>query len=80
MISLKISCPFEKQKKQHAIVASLNFQFTKREAAALFPFEITVLFQRTNVAGGMASDSSRSVKTELPCRYTMIIIYEVPTK
>ena len=78
MISLKISCPFEKQKKQHAIVASLNFQCTKREAAALFPFEATVLFQRTS--GGMASDSSRSVKTELPCRYTMIIIYEVPTK
>jgi len=44
MISLKISSPFEKQKKQHAILAILNFQFTNREAVALFPFEITVLF------------------------------------
>ena len=40
-ISLKISSPFEKKKKkQHAILAILNFQFTNREAAALFPFEI----------------------------------------
>ena len=74
-ISLKISSPFEKKKKkQHAILAILNFQFTNREAAALFPFEITV-----GTSGRMASDSSRSVKTEVPCRYTIIIMYEVPT-